>query len=183
MLRLAIIGTAGRGGYESRTLSIEHIEFMINKVNRYIRRTMKTDKSNVILVSGGSAWADHIAVLLYNTNKFGGLELYLPAKFSLRKKRFNDTYEGNRLNGLHTNYWIKIGENSPFDDLVEAITNSNTKVIVKKGFKERNTLISKNNDYLIAFTFNSDNNEPKEGGTKDTWDKTNHENKKHYSLS
>jgi hypothetical protein len=187
MSRLAIIGTAGRHHSEYQTLSVEHMKLMANKVYDFIENVMKTATENVILVSGGSAWADHIAVQLYLTKKFAGLELYLPSEFNPKKKIFKNTHEGRRLNFLHEQCQTKTLM-PVLDELARVVmssiksSKSKVKIIVKRGFKQRNTLIACNNDFLIAFTFSS-TDQPIDGGTADTWQKTGHNNKFHYSLS
>jgi hypothetical protein len=65
-----------------------------------------------------------------------------------------------------------------FNELFQVMNDDNVKIVVKKGFLNRNTLIALNSNHLIAFTFdNNDNNVPHDGGTYDTWKKTKHNNK------
>ena len=52
--------------------------------------------------------------------------------------------------------------------------------MIQRGFKPRNTLVARNCDHLVAFTFG--NTIPSSGGTSDTWGKVQHENKLHISL-
>lgn len=186
MSRLAIIGTSGRHNSELQVLTTKHMEFMMEKTYEYIETVMNTTPENIILVSGGSAWADHIAIQLYLTKKFAGLELYLPSEFDPKKKRFKNTHEGRRLNFLHEQCQDKTGmpilnEITRVVSSAKASSNSRVKIIIKRGFIQRNTLISKNNDHLVAFTFSS-SDEPNGGGTADTWLKTKHTNKKHFTL-
>ncbi len=186
MQRLGIIGTAGRDYIQLGILTADHMHFMADKIYEYVEKVMNTTTENVILVSGGSAWADHVAVQLYLTKKFAGLELYLPSEFDHKKKKFKNTHEGRTLNNLHEQCQVKT-QMPVLDELARVVSsskasaNSKVKIIIKRGFKQRNTLISQNNDHLVAFTF-STSDEPNSGGTADTWLKTKHDNKKHYSL-
>ena len=62
------------------------------------------------LVSGGSAWADHVAVSLFLQRKVEGLELHLPCQFA---DEFDvKTPEGRILNGLHQHCSTILGVNT-----------------------------------------------------------------------
>src|SRR5580765_5330998 len=101
MIRLGIIGTAGRKPEELKLLTKEHMVWMADNVRSYIKEILKTTPDKVVLVSGGSAWADHVAVQLYLEKEFGGLELYLPSKYDAKHQRYVNTHEGRTLNLLH----------------------------------------------------------------------------------
>ncbi|XWV25276.1 hypothetical protein QJ856_gp0494 [Tupanvirus deep ocean] len=180
MLRIGIIGTAGRKPQDYNILSVDHMKWMADNVKSYINHVLETTTDNIILVSGGSAWADHVAVQLYLEGNFGGLELYLPTTFNTKTKKFENTHEGRTLNFLHGQCADKT-KCDIFGELSQVVSSPNVKVVVKRGFFARNTLISQNCDHLIAFTFGE--NAPIDGGTFDTWKKTKHENKIHFSLS
>jgi hypothetical protein len=180
MIRLGIIGTAGRKPDESKILSRKYMEWMVDNVKCYIHNVLETTFDKIILVSGGSAWSDHIAVQLYLYENFGGLKLYIPADFIPDQNKYENTHEGCTLNFLHKKCQINTGYNV-FAELSAVVKNPKVQVTVKKGFFQRNTLIAKNSDHLIAFTFSS--NSPNDGGTFDTWKKVKHDNKLHISLS
>lgn len=180
MIRLAIIGVSGRDPQDLKRLNENLMKWMLDNVIIYIELVMKTVPKNIILVSGGSAWADHVAVQLYLTDMFAGLELYLPSKFDHKQKKYVNTHEGRTLNMLHSQCEKKTGF-KVFDELTRAVLKKNTKITIKRGFKQRNTLVAKNCDYLIAYTFGKDL--PKPGGTLHTWNKVTHKNKIHISLS
>ena len=179
MIRLAIIGTAGRKPNQRQILSWDHMQWMADTVKCYIEFVLEKPTNEIILVSGGSAWADHVAVRLYLEGNFGGLELYLPANFSKIHKKYEPTREGKILNWLHYTCEIRSGING-LEELCQVMSDPKVEIIIRKGFSQRNTLVSQNNDHLIAFTFAK--SEPIEGGTYDTWKKTNHINKIHFSL-
>ena len=179
MLRLAIIGVSGRNQIDKKKLCAEHMNWMKCCVRQYINDILKKKTNEIILVSGGSAWVDHVAVQLFLTGEFGGLELYLPSEFDIKLKKYVNTHEGITLNSLHAECQEKTGINV-FVELARAINNETTKVTIQKGFLTRNTLIAKNCDHLIAFTFNSN---ALTGGTFDTWKKTAHQNKIIFDLN
>ena len=185
MIKLAIIGTSGRDDDDLSKLDYYHLQWMANKVESYIKDVLHTEPSNIILISGGSAWADHVAVQLYldKEKKFAGLELYLPSKFDLKYNHYVNTHEGRLLNKLHK----QCQEKTDIDVLLElgkVLHRPGVKVVIKRGFPSRNTLIAKNCDYLLAFSFGETNEfGPLKGGTLDTWKKVLHCNKSHYDLN
>ncbi|AYV85759.1 MAG: hypothetical protein Satyrvirus37_4 [Satyrvirus sp.] len=180
LTKLGIIGISGRTENDINRLSPEHMVLMANKIGSYIKDVIKTSPKNIILVSGGSAWADHVAVQLFLTKKFANLELYLPTTFDVDKKKFITTSsEGRTLNFLHNQCYKKI-EIDVLDELAKAIKRG-AQVCIYDGFLSRNTMIAKNVDYLVAFTFENDC--PKSGGTYDTWKKVKHNNKINFNLN
>ena len=179
-IRLAVVGVSGQDPLDKKKLCKEHMEYMIENVYCYIENVLHRKPSDIILVSGGSAWADHIAVLLYLKGEFSGIELYLPSRFDPKQKKYINTHEGRTLNQLHTECQEKTGLNV-FEDLTKTVSRKAVKVTIKRRFLARNTLIAKNCDHLIAFTFNPDS--PIKGGTFDTWKKTTHQNKTNFDLS
>lgn len=179
-IKLGIVGTSGLDPRDKKKLCAEHMNWMHETVRCYIEHVLKEEPANIILVSGGSAWADHIAVQLYLTDEFAGLELYLPSKFDCKQKKYVNTHEGRKLNMLHGECMDKTG-NDVFMELMRAVSKKKTKVTIQRGFLPRNTLIAKNSEHLIAFTFNPD--DPTSGGTFDTWKKTKHNNKTNFDLS
>ena len=94
---VAIIGTAGRRGDVHR-LTAAHFASMVTAARSIIRQMLRLSPSQVHLVSGGSSFADHVAVTLYLESVMGqqqeestadtegqeayaGLTLHLPAPF------------------------------------------------------------------------------------------------------
>lgn len=184
-IRLAIIGTSGRSPNEKKLIDPSHFEFATESVISYIRDVLGLDPFDIILVSGGSAWMDHVAINLYLGGGFGGLNLYLPSKFDPKQKKFVNTHEGRTLNQLHEQFTNKMNLINSFDDLTKITSRGpkhNIKIQIKRGFLQRNTLIAQNCDHLLAFTFDSDSDSIT-GGTKNTWDKTYHPNKVHFNLN
>lgn len=172
MIRLGVIGTACRDLPEQKRITKDHFDWMIDTVEIYIEQVLETTPDNIILVSGGSAWADHVAVKLYLTGRFAGLHLYLPSEFNHKTKLYKNTHEGRRLNELHQICSATTGYDTLNEIFLATYGKDKAKVTVQRGFGPRNTLIAKGSDHLIAFTFN-DAEIPKEGGTMDTWKKFN----------
>lgn len=73
---VAIIGTCGRT--QGDRLEPEIFDFMCRKARTTITDTLGLDPSIVELVSGGAAWADHVAVQLSNEEIVPNLTLHLP---------------------------------------------------------------------------------------------------------
>jgi hypothetical protein len=177
-IRIAIVGSAGKTADELKKLSKTKLEAVAKKVNSYIKSLGLTPR-NTILVSGGSAWIDHVAIQLYLTNKFSGLELYLPCSFDLSEKIFEDTPEGKSLNKYHQACADKIGVDV-FEELYKVICDDYVTCEVHPGFFNRNSKIVENADHLLAFTFGED--APSSGGTFNTWSKAAHLPRTHFNL-
>ena len=88
MTTVSIIGTSGR----KESLNLELYKKMILSTKTFLENL---NLDYIILVSGGAAWSDHIAVTLflnrqnYNLN-IKELRLYLPCQFDMETKRFYD---------------------------------------------------------------------------------------------
>ena len=180
-MKIAIIGTAGRNGLDA-FLSKEIFEKMLDYCKNYITNNITNDWSSIILVSGGAAWSDHLAIKLHNDFPTSKLELHLPAKWDFINHKFVENKEGFISNNYHRKFSEKIGENSlqQLEDVINnniSINNNNNIVKYYNGFFPRNAAIAES-DYLIAFTF--EKNEPSSGGTGYTWKRA--KGKKHHCL-
>uniref|UniRef100_A0A6C0LTY4 Uncharacterized protein n=1 Tax=viral metagenome TaxID=1070528 RepID=A0A6C0LTY4_9ZZZZ len=178
MIHLAIVGSSGNQINDMLKLDERHIKQTINHVLDYIENTLKKETFEIILVSGGSPWIDHVAIQLFLTDKFAGLQLYLPSKFDVKKNHYVNTHEGRKLNELHNIFSKKIDINSLFE-LTRAILQTKN-IEIKRGFLQRNNLIAKNCDHLLVFTF--EDKYPTKGDIAHTWKKVLHQYKKHYTL-
>lgn len=178
MIRLAVIGTSGKVPQDAQRLDIKHMIWMADMVKTYITEVLKMDNSNVILVSGGSAWSDHVAVRLFLEGGFGGLELYLPARFNVKNKKYINSFYGRTLNQLHAKCQEKTGMDV-FTDLARVNSKKDVRITLGTSFTARNTLIARNCDHMIAFTFRE--GDPTRGGTANTWSKMQGE-KIHFNL-
>lgn len=172
MFRLAILGTSGRDRMEQLNLSMDHMDYMGELVHKYIYEVLKTTCDKIILCSGGSAWAEHVAIRLYSSKKFGGLELYLATEFNKKRKKYKNTHEGRLMNMLHEKYREITGIDS-LDELCSVISSPKVKIMVKRGFKQRNSLITQNSDHLIVHLFSKDTDSeiPTDKNIRHVWDR------------
>ncbi len=180
MVRIGIIGTAGRKE-DKLKMSKDLYDKMKSFVIKIIDEILKLEsnkESQLILVSGGAAWSDHLAVTLFlqdieNENQ-RKLQLYLPCEWDSDKKQFIDLgifdpykNSGGTSNYYHKLFTEKMGHNT-LEDLHLAIQKG-ANVKTEKGFYARNSLVANDVDYLIAFTWGQSKEEPKDGGTLHTW--------------
>lgn len=148
---------------------IEYVETVFNDfTNKY-----NFKKSDIILVSNGYPWIDHVLVNLFllnedkNKNKsedinnnnnnnsndeYVGIELCMPTEINHKTQNFLNTHEGRSLNELHNKYKEISGIDSlnNLSRIVQA-KKSNKKSIIKRGFKQANTVMVRNCDYVLVF--------------------------------
>jgi DNA replication protein DnaC len=158
--KIGIIGTAGRG--KTDPLTKETWEAMYGHALTLVKPTD-------YLVSGGAAWADHIAVKLFLEGKVSNLSLHLPTMY--KDGCFTPGY--NTAGGTSNYYHNKFSEIVGFNSLVEigiAIAKGAKVTYEKsnslKSLFDRNKKIAEEATQLIAYTFTPAPN----GGTKDTCD-------------
>lgn len=160
---LAIIGSAGRG-QDASLLTEAHWRMMC-----IIGQTVACTLGATRLVSGGSAWADAVAIQLYLDGHVEGLTLHLPCAFQMDQNdatwHFDrDTQEGRRLNQLHSAF-SGVTDTDPWCDIARAISKG-AETTVSRGFHARNRLVAKDAGALLAFTFGEVRGE---SGTGYTW--------------
>lgn len=185
-MRIAIIGTAGRKE-DAPKMHPDLYSLMIRQVSDNLSDIFsKNPKEEVTLVSGGAAWADHVAVWTYLNDGRVGLELHLPAVYDMRFERYQEGSDFQNP-GRVSNYYHKLFSKVIFDNEHETLAQIagaiKAKAVVKTGggFKERNIEVGKA-DIIWAFTW-GEGAVPKEGGTKHTWDNSKAPIKIHYPLS
>lgn len=159
---LAIIGTAGRGEDYDKLSA-----YKWRKVKDLVLNFVQDQRVDSV-ISGGAAWADHLAVGLYNAKFVKNLHLCLPCKFNLNKKEFESS--GFKSNGSTANYYHKkmrekTCKNS-LDELAESIKNG-AKISIGAGFIDRNSIVAEKSTILLALTF-GEKEKVKDGGTADT---------------
>lgn len=176
MKRIAIIGTAGRG----QMLTLNQWNWMVDAA------TVWAGKGNH-LISGGAAWADHLAVELYMTHKCEELTLHLPAPWSHEHKCF---VGGRGTAGSAANYYHNLFSNVLGKDTLEEIDlvlhggaqyTFQQEAQGYRGMFARNALVAAESDGMLAFTF-GEGEVPADGGTLDTWNKHMSQYKKHFSI-
>jgi hypothetical protein len=79
-ITFSIVGTAGRKD-DANKLSKKHFEAMCITAEGLIDQCNESGYPISHLVSGGAAWADHVAVKLFLNKKVPHLRLYLPCLF------------------------------------------------------------------------------------------------------
>jgi len=175
---IAIIGTAGRD--KNVIMDKATWEKMLSDAKK---RVSPED----VLISGGAAWSDHLAVKLFLDGKVSGLKLRLPAPIDPKTGRFVGGFgtSGGAANYYHDSFSKTIG----VDTLAEI------KEAIKKGADvsyeptgsgygamfARNSKVASEANKVIAYTHGT-GNIPADGGTKQTWDKNKSEDKIHVSI-
>lgn len=168
-ITLSIVGTAGRKD-DAKRLSKKHFEAMCVVANGLITQCKEINYPISTLVSGGAAWADHVAVTLFLEKKAPHLRLFLPCEFvggSFRDNGNTDAYKnpGGTANYYHRQFQKNTGINS-LTQLQIAAAEGAELINVAKGFHARNALVAKS-DFLLAMTFGKEN-QVKDGGTAHT---------------
>ena len=145
ILTLSIIGTAGRGTDYDR-LSRATYDRMAD-----IAAVVLEETGARTVVSGGAAWADHLAVRLMADGVITPerLTLHLPAPFAGR--RFSDSHhDGETSNRYHDMFRRKTGIDS-LGQIADAIA-AGARVTVWNGFFDRNRRVAAS-DSLLAYTY------------------------------
>lgn len=188
-IRVAVIGTAGRdsGAANSKQLDATVFQKMCAVTTQIMVEDWKLDLTQVTLVSGGSAWSDHVAVQLFLHNPLfasSKLLLFLPCKFIDGKFVDEQAWHhcGKTLNELHAQFSAKLGH-STLQDIELAVKRGATLDSSGRGFFARNLKVGRS-DYMIALSA-ATGDRPSDGGTAHTWRNatTVSANRKHVSLS
>lgn len=202
-MKLAIIGTAGRGpdGKQLATDPERYLTRMLDAARKVSELTGATE-----LISGGAAWADHIAVLLFLENpEHYSIELELPAAFEpdgVGGYRYHDkgTHDFKDNPGAVSNHYHKLFTKAVakvrprfssflhFAD-VEAVhvgLAAEVRTNVGTGFLERNLVVAAKAHHCLAMTFGN-GRQLKDGGTAHTMSnflaKRNHGDAYHLDLN
>lgn len=168
-ITLSIVGTAGRKE-DSKKLSAKHFEAMCLVADGLVDQIIDSGYPISHLVSGGAAWADHVAVKLFLDKKVPHLRLFLPSKFeggSFYDNGNRDPFKnpGGIANYYHKQFQTATGINS-LTQIQIAKSEGAELIEVEKGFYARNALVAKS-DFLLAITFGN-RHEVKSGGTAHT---------------
>lgn len=148
---IGIIGMSGRD--DDKILTKRLYNKMVEKTKDII-----SDYNVIKLISGGSSWCDHIAIDVGKDENIP-TTLFLPCNYDIIKQEYSDdTYFGKRLNYLHYKF-AKVIKKPTLKEI------GSCNLIFCKNFYERNTMIAKNADVLIAF-----GKEKLTKGTKTTFD-------------
>lgn len=142
---IAIIGTAGRREDGDRLKA--------DSFDRMYEAAVETigEWGTKAAVSGGAAWADHVAVKAYLDGVVTSLQLHFPAPFAGGK--FVGHQFGQVANFYHDKFSATRGVNS-YRELEAAIAKGAI-VTVGRGFKPRNLSIGRDATHMLALTFGS----------------------------
>jgi hypothetical protein len=161
--RIAVIGTAGRD--KSQPMGSPLWQAMTQD----LRRRVTADD---VLISGGAAWADHLAVHAFLAGWVKALELYLPAPLTAGKFQGPHSSAGSAANYYHEKFKRETGVDG-LAELEEAIGRGAAVSFepAAPGYAamfNRNKKVAKECTAAIAYTFGA-GEQPADGGTLNTW--------------
>jgi len=169
LARVAIVGFSGRSVPASAALNKELFDAMVAAAKTTIEDKFALPLGNVCLVSGGAAWADHVAVSLALSvdGDAHQLRLYMPGPFDAQTGLIANSACAQTANTLHRRFAEQTGIPS-LANLVEAHMFGADIRSDERGFLARNRQIADSADYMIAFSWSS-TPEPSDGGTGHVW--------------
>lgn len=181
-MKIAVIGSAGRG-QDADHMTLELYNKMFADFSLRVKH-LGADTA----VSGGAAFADHLAVRAYLEGAVSKLVLYMPAKFGMSESAYipNPAVQfnpGKTSNDYHRRF-SKIMKIDSLKEISKAL-QSGAACFVHEGFHTRNLEVADNCDFLVAYTFGTKSSldlKPgvpeftdskkaglKDGGTAHTW--------------
>ncbi|MGC4055616.1 MAG: hypothetical protein QM757_42880 [Paludibaculum sp.] len=171
-MKLGIIGTAGRKEDLER-LNPDMFGRMCEQTELLIRALRSNGETVDGLVSGGAAWADHVAVFLFLRGEQSSipgdltLSLHTPSEWDSRKDRYVENRDGHTANFHHDNFQLKTGIPS-LRQIRESMSSERAFVASGGGFRARNQKIAEEADVLLAMTFGQGSAVKPKSGTEDT---------------
>ncbi len=183
-MRIGIIGSAGR----TRPWTMDLFLWARRTLLETIKEIPVKER---LLISGGAAGADHLAVALYKANG-GDLLLYMPALLSgehddtypefVSNGKFGAGNPGGTSNFYHQKFCEDLGLNKNKTLLsLQEMKKQDKCNFDYPGFHNRNLQVGRV-DWLIAFTW-AEGASPEDGGTLHTWNNSKAPKKTHISLS
>jgi hypothetical protein len=182
-MRIAIIGTAGRGG---EALLTRETYFKMYKHVLGTIRSICPEVEDVQLQSGGAAWGDALSVSLYLNKKSNSLILHLPCAWDGKQyiKHQDATNSWAKKTADTANYYHRkfsaVIKHDSLKDIQSAYELGATLVQHSGGFFVRNLEVGKC-DVLLAYTFGS-SSVPADGGTLHTWNQSSAPIKHHFPI-
>ena len=173
---VGIIGTSCRRGHDMDQMTETLFSKMLERCRQILAdRVLPLCGRLPLLISGGSACSDHLAVVLWleRPESFAGLRLYLPCAWSRSDGRFVDGRgPGRTLNSLHRLFSARFGRYS-LGDLSRALALCAEFVTTASGFHARNEQVARHSRHLVAFSWSGHgrvkDSVPVDEGTLDTW--------------
>lgn len=168
-MKIAIIGTAGRKSDATKLKKETFIEMLA--------ATKELDLGGKnSLVSGGAAWADHLAVVAFVLGWCKSLHLFFPCEWDERLVQYKDfgVFDWKSNPGGTANYYhrkfssvVAKAKNDTLSQIQAAIERGAT-FSVGDGLMERNTQVAAAADMVVAFTYGP-GARIADGGTRDTF--------------
>lgn len=176
-MKIAIVGSAGRKS-DTQHVSRPLYEAMIYDAKATVQQIAMDER--IDLVSGGAAFADHVAVSLFLMGVANSLTLYLPAPWrtDLDFPKYDEkAREGSLSNYYHRQFSLALTRGKSFSATREGIQKAVTKGAVLNtdhlGYYKRNLQVGKV-DALICYHFGGDGTAPrKPSGSRHCWDNSN----------
>ena len=178
-VRFTIIGTAGRNQDAARM----NRNLYRRMVHAALNQILHIPFERRVLISGGAAWADHVAVSLFLMGYSPYLNLHLPAPLREDQPRFVEHPDrrdpGRIANFYHSKFTRATGQPS-IAGIQRALTYGGATAKVYDGFFARNRVVG-NCDVMLAFTWGP-GSQPADGGTANTWNNSRCPKKTHIPL-
>lgn len=174
---LAVIGTAGRD--KTQPMDEDLWYAMCDDLRERI-------SPNDHLVSGGAAWADHLAVHAFDKGWVKQLTLFLPAPMGSAGFIGPQRSAANAANFYHRKFSAitRIRSYAQLREVVRAPGVTVYEEPIRPGYGAmfaRNKKIARLADSVLAYTFGQ-GEAPADGGTLDTWQQINCADKAHVNL-
>lgn len=161
---LGIIGTSGRMDDGARVNTSVYFD-MYAIANVFVKTMAEKGYIFDTLISGGSAWADHIVIEMLLRNDVPNGHLCLPCNFT--GINFVGNNSATILNDIHTKFTSKTTKNKSSLSEISNVLNGRATYSIYNGFTERNRAIANKSDFILAMTFGN-KNIVKSGGTSNT---------------
>lgn len=157
MVKIGITTTIPYFELDKKFDNLKVLEYAKTVYDNFVKNN-NFKNSDIILITNGYPWIDHLPVTLFlsneinKENEYMGIELCMPTDINRKTKLFLNTHEGRSLNNLHNKY-KEIALIDSLDNLSKIVQEkkSNKKSIIKRGFKQAKTLMVRNCDYVIVF--------------------------------
>lgn len=165
---IGIIGTAGRD--RARAVQMDQALYFAMFADAQERITAIAKGLPIRLISGGAAWADHLAVNLFLKGHAGQLALHFPAPFLPDIPAYAETtgkYDPGRTSNYYHGLFSQAIEHDSLADIRDALEQG-AESTTSPGFHARNRIVAARSEWLLAWTWGS-GREPADGGTLHTW--------------
>lgn len=190
-MKLAIIGTAGRDKTMPHTIQLwaamcNHLARTLGTIREELPRG-----ETITAVSGGAAWADHLAIWAWHQGLLEGLTVHLPAPWARGKGFYDARARCGSVSNYHHGRFSQIIQQNTLAQIEEAAMHPDTLFTEAPAtndlsqFFVRNSMVVEEltgpHDAMLAYTWGR-GNVPADGGTNDTWNKFRSQRKLHIPL-